>query len=107
MAVMIRCKILLTKFLKDSLVEASEASDSSMGDTIRMLISIGLLRSYKRLYPEFGPAFKALKMHDEILEECRKNNYDLEKRKKFVIQVLFECQKAVEYHNKQKDKKFV
>ncbi len=103
---MIRHKVLFTKDMKQFLVETSEALDSSVGDSIRMFISITLIKSFMQLYPDYKPTLNVLGMHDEIIKNCREGKFDLEKRKRIIVDSLMECKHALKYHNEQKDKKF-
>ena len=102
-----RRKVLLTEALNKFIEETSDASDSSGGDSIRYILSIGIIHSFKILYPDYSGTIDVLGKHKELLEECKRGEFILEKRKKNVIDALFECQKAIEHHNQQKEKKFI
>ena len=104
-------KVLLTPELKKWLIETSEALDSSVGDSIRMLLSFALVFGHSVLYPEYKPSKDIIDTYTKLLEECRKEGFNfedhLENRKRFVLDSLWEAHQALKHHCEQKDKKYV
>ena len=87
--------------------ETATAHDGSVNDSVRYHLSMNILRSFCTLYPEYKITVDVFKVHDEILEECRTKRFDIHKRKKHMVDTMYECIKAIEYYNKQEDKRFL
>ena len=100
-----RRKVLLPEFLDECLIKTSEAADSSVGDSIRMHLCHSLISAFMILHPEYEPSIDALSQYKSILEECRDDKFDLIKRKKHVLDCVFECQRIFKYHLEQQEKK--
>ena len=91
-------KIILPKYLKDFLTENSQVLDSSVNDSIRLIMCTGLLYLFKW-------NSSVLKELEEHVDGCKIGCFDIEKRAKLLDNLIVECNKLIEYNGAQKEQK--